>query len=218
MTGSVKTNHFLSRKLNIMNEFLFTNRINETISSLEVATENINQVGVDKNRWKWIIIATHNALQNTMVEALWLGNGFQAMTKKSVKKWMEVHYQESDNKKYPALKLDSFPELYKSICDTNIMSGYIHSKAFTAEKRHNDSVIKLNKIRNRFIHFEITTWSLNINGIPNIIIDCIDILTFLIRDSNNILITNPEYEDILNKSLNKLAHLLQQIDKDICDT
>ncbi|OQW98216.1 MAG: hypothetical protein BWK73_53025 [Thiothrix lacustris] len=200
-----------------MNKYLSINRINEIISSIEIVIENLNQVKVDENRWKWIIIATHNALQNTMVEALWLGNGFRAMTEKSVEKWMRVHQEKSDKKKYPTLKLANFPELYKRICDKDIMVGYIHSKVFTAEDRHGYAVDKLNKIRNRFIHFELTIWNLNINGIPNIIMDCIDILKFLVQDSNNILIADFQDQDRLNKSIDKLVHILREINKDVCD-
>jgi hypothetical protein len=202
----------------MINHYLSTNRINEVISSLEVVIDNFNHIKVDKNRWKWIVIATHNSLQNIMVEALWFSNGFRAMTKESVNKWMKVHQEESDNKKYPALKLANFPELYKRICDKDTMDGYIHSKAFTAEQRHNHSIYTLNKIRNRFIHFELTSWSLNINDIPNIIIDCIDILKFLVHNSNNILIVNPQDQGRLNKSIDKLIYITHEINNDICGT
>lgn len=199
-----------------MSKYLSTNRVNEVISSLELTTENLQKVSKDANRWKWIIIATHNALQNIMVEALWLGNGFGAMTDKSVKKWYEEY--ENNNESSVQLRLANFNDLYKRIKKKKLMCGYVHSRPFKPEQKHTLAVKNINLIRNRFIHFEISVWGLEINGLPDICINCMEILKFLVLESGNIAIWDAIERERLNKSIDNSVNMLMSIREELLAT
>jgi len=192
-----------------MADFLSTNILKEAASSLELTEENLLLVEADVYRWKWVIIATHNSLQNIMVASLRHGNGFHSMTNDSFKKWM-IAYR--GNQPLPPTKLASFLDLYKRIKKKRIMECYVFSKSFSAEQHHTESIKKLNTIRNRFIHFEIDIWSLELAGLPRICLSCFDIMRFLVCESDNIMGHKPEELGRLKESISNVITHLQKLD------
>jgi hypothetical protein len=79
--------------------------------------------------------------------------------------------------------LDDFMNLYKSTKDPDEMRKYMGSKHFVPTKRQDESIYKLNTIRNEFIHFVPKGYIAPINGMPDIISDCLDYIEFLVFKS-----------------------------------
>jgi hypothetical protein len=195
-----------------VSNYLKTNVINEAITSLNLVRESLHVVETDVYRWKWIIIALHNALQNTMVSALRQGNGFHAMNNDSVKQWMEAYQIDEP---LPPLKLANFLELYKRIKKKEIMESYVFSKRFVANQEHTNSVKKLNYLRNRFIHFELDIWSLEIVTMPDLCLHCLDVISFLVFESGNIILTAENEGEKLKSLLLDAIELLKHFNKNI---
>lgn len=86
-----------------MELFLRTDETEEAISALEMLSEITPFLVKDIYRWKWSIIATHNALQGFMVLALRHGNGLLALKDKIAAEWLKAHSEggvSGDLKKY----------------------------------------------------------------------------------------------------------------------
>lgn len=192
-----------------MPDYLSTNIITESVSSLELLKENLLVVENDVYRWKWTVIALHNALQNTMVSALKQGNGFHSMTNDSYKKWMEAY---RGNEPLPSAKLANFLDLYKRIKKKHIMECYVYSKRFTAKQEHTESVKKLNGIRNRFIHFELDVWSLEISGMSELCLHCMDVIRFLVYDSGNVSFYKEGEGKRMKSAITDVISILQDLD------
>ena len=184
----------------------------EANSGLELVIENIKLVENDVFRWKWIIIALHNSMQNIMVAALKNGNGLNSMTNSSAKEWLNAYER---NQPFPQTKLANFLDLYKRIKKRRIMECYIGSKAFTATHSHTESVKFLNSVRNRFTHFELDVWSLKTDDLPCVCLHCLDVIRFLVFESGNITFyresQNIELQNTISKSISMLHNLDSKI-------
>ena len=192
-----------------MPDYLSTNIVSEATSSLYLVMENTLLVENDPFRWKWIVIALHNSLQNTMVSALKQGNGFHAMTNDSFKKWMEAY---RGNEPLPPTKLANFLDLYKRIKKKHVMECYVHSRRFVAKQEHTESIKKLNSIRNRFIHFELDVWSLEITAMPELCLHCMDVIRFLVFESGNVTFYKEGEDKRMKSAITDAINMLQDFD------
>ncbi len=195
-----------------MTEYLSTNILNEAISSLALVMENLELVEKDVYRWKWVVIALHNSMQNIMVSALKQGNGFHSMKHESYKKWIEAY---RNSQPLPPTKLASFLELYKRIKKNKVMECYLGSKAFVAKQEHTESVKKLNNIRNSFVHFELDVWSLETTGMPKLCLRCMDVVRFLVFDSGNIIISEEAQRVILRNAVSQTIRSFEQLNSQL---
>lgn len=174
-----------------MDLWLRTDETEEAISALEMIAEAVPSLIADTYRWKWVIIITHNALQGFMVLALRHGNGLLALKDEIAAQWLKAYREGGE---YPVEKLDNFLNLYKKV-KSDRMLCYGHSKKFKATPDHNRSVKKLNELRNEFIHFVPKGWSLELTGLPEICIACLEVIEFLGWESGNIIL----YKEIQQK-------------------
>ena len=192
-----------------MDLWLRTDETEEAVSALEMLAETAPFLLTDSYRWKWAIIATHNALQGFMVLALRQGNGLLALKDEIAAQWLKA-YREDGN--YPVEKLDNFLNLYKKV-KSDRMLCYVHSRKFIAAPDHNRSVRKLNELRNEFIHFVPKGWSLELTGLPEICLCCLEVIEFLGWESGNIIL----YKDVQQKralsAINKAKKALADIKK-----
>jgi len=165
-----------------MSPRLRTNETKEAISALEMIAETAKSLGKDRYRWKWTIIATHNALQGFMILALQMGNGLLVLKENIAAQWLKAL---REGGQYPTEKLDSFLNLYKKI-KSDLMLRYENSKKFEAKPNHDRAVERLNELRNDFIHFVPKGWCLELTGLPEICLSCLEIMEFLGWESENV--------------------------------
>jgi hypothetical protein len=175
------------REITKMELWLRTDEHEEAVSALEMIAESSALVLKDSYRWKWVLIATHNALQGFMVLALRQGNGLKALKDHIAAKWLKAYREGGE---YPIEQLDSFLNLYKKV-KSDQMICFVHSQSFSAKNSHDKSVKKLNSFRNEFIHFVPKGWSLELTGLPEICLDCLEVAEFLGWQSGNV----PWYEE-----------------------
>lgn len=69
-------------------------------------------------------------------------------------------------------------------------------KAFNPKTDQDSSVEKLNEVRNEFMHFDPKLWVLEINGMPKIVAEIMDIIYFLAFESNNIILNDSKKEEV----------------------
>lgn len=152
--------------------------------ALNIVKNQIDLVEKDLHSWEWVIIALHNALQGSMVLALRGSNGLNVLNDECATKWMEAY--EMDKQPPSDIKLDSFMNLYKKIKSKSMLL-YGISKKFDPKGTQGKSIKQLNKFRNEFIHFVPKSWSIEVSGFPQMVIDCLEIMYFLLFESCNVL-------------------------------
>jgi len=179
-------------------KWLETDALREAVLALEMVSEQASKIDEDLYRWKWVILALHNALQGFMVLALRGTNNLNVISKKDAQAWIEAY---DADQALPSTKLDDFLSLYKKI-KSDAMLMWTCSKKYTTSGQQGWSIKKLNTLRNNFIHFLPSNYAIQISGLPNICIDCINIIRFLGWESGNIFWQG--YKDLESTALQAL--------------
>jgi len=181
--------------------YIHTNEYLECLNSLMFVSELTRKLKTTPYYWKWVIISFHNAIQSLMVMSLQGTNGLLTLKKKSEEAWLKSYYEGSQNRS--KLELDNFLNLYDKIKSTNHLS-FEHSKQYCPPGNQDFSVKTLNSLRNDFIHFGSRFWSVEISGLPKIILDCLDIAIFQCEFSGTIFFTDSRpREPLLNELYNQ---------------
>jgi hypothetical protein len=167
-----------------MEHWLRTDERQEFISSMRMVHKCLISVEDDIEQWKWAVIALHNAVQGAMVQALRAGNDFRIMPEKLAQKCYQAH---REDKSWPKVKMDSFPNLYKKVQSQEMMLFYTHSKILPSDPDRDYCVNKLLELRNSFIHFMPQGWSIEVSGLPHICISLIEMIKFLCWESGNVI-------------------------------
>ncbi len=76
-----------------------------------------------------------------------------------------------------------------------MMLIYGHSLKFQPTGTQDGSVKFLNRLRNQFVHFTPMVWALELEGLPAIFVDSLDIAEFLAWQSNNVFWTDAELKN-----------------------
>lgn len=171
-----------------MAKWIRTDERNELISSLKMVCESVSKVDHDIEYWKWAVIALHNSLQGSMVMSLRAGNDFRIMPEKLAEKCLKAY---RENRPWPKVKMDNFPNLYKKVKSIEHMHFLTCSRELPEDQERDRAVEKILELRNIFMHFMPQGWSLEVSGLPNIFISLLNMENFLIFESGNVTI----YED-----------------------
>ena len=161
--------------------WLRTDEIEELVSALEHCAELASGLESNLMNWKWLIIALHNALQGACVCALRGRDnaGITMLTKKSAKEvwhWLDVESRKSPAPPMPEERLAAMPELYQRVADTTHLPDPCR---LPTDPSRDDDVKRLNRLRNRFIHFVPAGFSLEVSGMPRIVGHCCDAIEHL---------------------------------------
>jgi hypothetical protein len=182
-----------TRNKDMGEEWLITDEVVEAVSAFEVFAEEVQRVSVDPYRWKWAIIALHSGLQGLMVLALQGSHGLNVLRPEDTDRWLEAHERGGP---YPGdLKLDNFLSLYKKIKGDKMLM-YVDSQKFVPKGSEGSSVKLLNRLRNKFVHFTPSVWSLQLSGLPAMALDCLSTAEFLAWQSHNVAWSE---EDLSNR-------------------
>lgn len=120
--------------------WLYTDLEQEAISALEMVYEQLGHIQVDTYRWKWVIIALHNSVQNFMLLGLRGTNNVNVMKPKDARAWIQAY---DNNTNLPAGELDYFLELYKKIKGKQMLI-WSNSQKFVPQGQHGRSIKRLN--------------------------------------------------------------------------
>lgn len=177
----------------------------EVVESLRMVAELLPTVEADRYRWKWVVIALHNALQASMVAAL-TDTSFQRVVKrprlsrqeqrKRRLRWLRPRVvdvqrrskQGRIGRREPRVsyQLDDFLELYDKIKKPAWMNRYGEDNTFRPCGTQGASVKRLNTLRNEFIHFVPALTRRGIVDLPQLVSDCATVVAWLATESNAI--------------------------------
>jgi hypothetical protein len=164
--------------------WLRTDEREDAVRSLQWAATLAADVVNDPHVWKWQLVALHSAVQGFMVLALEKGNGLLALRPDIATKWLKA-YRSRDTEQplpYPADKLDGFMNLYGKIKESQHFP-----KPFVPGLTHDRSLRVLNELRNEFIHFTPKGWSLELTGLPDLLVDAAGVITWCTDDSGTLI-------------------------------
>jgi hypothetical protein len=102
--------------------------------------------------------------------------------------------------------LDAYDDLYKKVKSDKMML-WSNSRKFVPKGQQGRSIKRLNDYRNDFVHYMPKSWSIEVSGLPAISMDCMELIGFLINESNNIQLRPKEHQ--------QLQHLLTEIDENL---
>ncbi len=191
----------LSRRINrqkkVGEKYLITDGFVETVSAFEALVDELQRILSDPYRWKWAILAMHSGLQGMMVLALQGSNGLHVLKPDDAARWLDAYEQGGP---LPSdFKLDDFLSLYEKI-KRDLMLMYGHSQKFRPGGTQGSSIKFLNRIRNEYVHFTPKVWALELEGLPNKLLDTLDIAEFLAWQSGNIFWRESDLEQRIREA------------------
>ncbi|MEY4965216.1 MAG: hypothetical protein RL274_799 [Pseudomonadota bacterium] len=162
--------------------WLRTNEVEQFVGALEFAAEIVPSTAADNTRWKWVIIALHNALQGACVCALSGADtaGTSYLSEKSGAKmwhWLDVTSRSPAPAHPPNERLSELLILYQRVKDRSYLS-----EPLKVDDETDRSVDILNNLRNKFTHFISQSWGLELSGLPKIVQSVCDIVEYLALD------------------------------------
>lgn len=177
-----------------------TNPLNNAYNDLQKLNEFYDRAQQDESYWKWVILALHSALYNFMLISL-MHTDMSGIWVKDIR---DIHERiDIFNKK---MRLITFSEAFKRIRDANKMRKYVTSKPFVSSRDTVVSMVLLNKqYRNQFIHYAPVGWSITVAAIKEVIRDTLPVLSFLISESGNIILSEDEKKKLTGQVNSMLA-------------
>ncbi|MCH7517955.1 MAG: hypothetical protein IH964_02855 [Candidatus Dadabacteria bacterium] len=155
------------------------------IDYLEKAHIFIKQTENDNMAWKWAIISLYTALYGFAVCAC-AGTSPEIVAKKNKK-----------GKHKGERQLISLSKALRYCQDPSYMERYVFSKHLILNNEQIESIDWLkDKFRHQFEHFWPKGWSIELHGMPHILIDVLDIIRFLAIDTHNIRFTQTQRRKI----------------------
>lgn len=176
--------------------------------SLRKAADTAPLVKSDLTQWKWLLITLHAATQGVFVLALARGNGLLTLKTSHAKKWLKAY--QSGGPPPPKLDLEYFLELYAK------------AKALTAKRSlkitdgpaHDQAMKRLNDLRNDFIHFGPRSWSIELIGLPDMCLRCLEFLEHLGWNSGLVKWTSIAQSRRARRALRTVRRNLVQLDRE----
>ena len=177
------------------------NEVSEPFNAIKMTKEFLERSGQDIYYLKWAILAVHNALQGFMVLAL------KGTSNLPIIKWKK----EYDGK--PAYKILSDPQ--QKLCSFTELFNRIKSKKHMQNTVFKDesgkitcSIKELNHIRDQFIHYLPLAWSIGTQGMANVLLDSMLVISFLTR---NCIEVNRHYEEQQLSEISKAIEICNSI-------
>ena len=166
---------------NIKSVYLRLDEKTNAIDYLEKAYIFIKQTENDNMAWKWAIITLHTALYGFAICAC-AGTSPEIVAPK--------------NKKGER-QLISLGKALRYCQDPTYMNMNVSSKHLTLNNKEIESINWLkDKFRHQFEHFSPKGWSIELHGMPHILIDILDIIRFLAIETKNIRFTQTQVRKI----------------------
>lgn len=188
--------------------WLTTNELQEAAKALKMVDDCLQRAEEDHYHWKWVLVALHNSLQGYMVCALRGQNELNVLKDRVAQLMLEA---EKDNLPKPREELDTFLNLFKKIQNEKMMAPG-EGKKYVPKGHQDRSIRKINQLRNQFIHFKPKAWVLELNILPKIALDGIDVIDFLVFTSGTIKAAGVQKKDI-RADLDKIEQNLLRLEK-----
>lgn len=181
-----------------------TDTADDTIASLELASDFLRAAESDERYWKWFVIACHAGVQGVFALVLERGNGLLVQKPGVMKRTLQAF---SGGTAIPDPHMDNFIRLYQKVQSRqNLRSSSVNPVLPTPEG--DAAITSLNELRDEFLHFNVKGWSVELELIRNCAKQCIRIASFLVGQSQAILWHEAQHED---RAKSALALLEEQL-------
>jgi hypothetical protein len=193
-----------------MSIWIQTNEQEEAVGALEAFARFLPRVREDPFDWRWVILSLHTALQGFMVVAIRDTAGMFPLRDDLAAKWMKAY---RSGQSPPKERLDSFPNLYKKIRRKDI-ADFLQGNPFVPSGTQGCSVEMLNRLRNQFVHFLPASWALEATGLPQICLDCLAIVRYLVHDYRRLLWRDAAHLQRIDGARGRATAILQDLKRE----
>lgn len=173
------------------NEYLHLDEFKDTIASLKMLVIALRELENDPSFWKQAILSTHSALQGACVCILTRTDGGGALAERSEKALMIKLYGESehgrniddDSVHRPKEFIASLPELLSRLPGGLVVNITKRSATCYPYNKEGD-LRRLHEFRNKLTHFPPVSWSLEVAGLPRILLTAIGLIDEISRSNS----------------------------------
>ena len=193
-----------------LSEWLRVDEYEDAVNALEHAVDVASTLDSTPLNWKWLLIAIHNAFQGALVCTLSGSHGTGALTEKSMAAIWDWYEAPSNDPraKHPKEWLAPPLDLYARAKQENYMSEFGGNPIRTTPEQDND-VRKLNELRRSFAHYTPRLWSIEIVGLPRIVINVVEVIEDLLE--------HPSFSYRLkDKQMNRARRAIKQLRETFC--
>ena len=163
----------------------------------ENAIDNLEMVhhfltGIESERkWKWAIIALHQALYGFLISALRGTDGRLLLKPPSRKKPQER-------------QLIGIWEALKRMKDPDSFI-WVNAKPLETDSEDDFAIDRLiNGFRNEFEHFKPKQWSIEVSGMPKILLTVLGVIEYIALQSNTVIYRSDREEEIVTETISSI--------------
>lgn len=159
--------------------WLRTNPIQELVEILEFAADNSRDFGLTAEKWRWLILSLHLGVQAALICALkgYDTSGTSILSAPSARQTLDwLHTDPKQRGQAPNQQLAPMRNLLKRAQQPSYLPDPYR---LTLPQHKIDDVLRLNELRNQFVHFAVDGWSLDADGLPRIAMHSIEVIEHL---------------------------------------
>lgn len=188
-----------------------TDEVKDVAGSIRHVIRVAPFVGEDPLAWKWIVLALHSALQGACICHLTTTAApMGAVTKRNAGEWV-AYFEESRTNpeaKPPKTHLMGLPDLLKAVRRPHSAGGHGDDAGVAISDSELSWLVRFHDdIRNQFVHFEPSGWSIEVSGIPEMAKLVARIIEDILRVGWAFRHQNHEQRQEMHKSLKTLASI-----------
>lgn len=153
-------------------EWVHVDEAEDVAASVRHAIRSREFTADDPQAWKWVALALHSALQGACVcHLVTTAAPVDAVTKQNAEEWLAFF---EASRKDPAAKppktyLMTLPALLKAARKSQSAGDRSNSLGIEISDQELQWLCRFHQeVRNQFVHFEPSGWSLEISGIPEL--------------------------------------------------
>jgi hypothetical protein len=171
----------------------------QAVGALKIVAEMLPQTIEEPYRWKWVVVALHDALYGFMGLALRRSDGAQLLTLKHERqqyaRWQREREQGGPIVERSPTRIDQFLNFFEKIQDPARMRHFIDSRAFVPTPDQDQSVRYLDRLRNDLVHYSDTTRMVWIAALPGVVVDGVTVIRWLVEESHTFFLHPEELEE-----------------------
>jgi hypothetical protein len=172
----------------------------QTIDALRHVAELLPRAVDDPYLWKWIVIATFDALHGFFGLALRRGDGAQLLSqdheRRTYKRWKQERLRGGPIVERKPDRVDETRNLYLKILDPERMR-YLGGSPFTPTADEDSAFEYLAHLRDKLTHHGHDTRSVYVGELPEIVIECLAIIEWLFEKSGTIRPRQEERDQVM---------------------
>lgn len=159
--------------------WLRTSSVRELVDTLRFVARCSQNLNEDPESWRWLILSLHLGVQGALVCALKAQDTsgvsiLATVSAKRMQEWLEASDRSSTAA--PNQQLAPMRDLLKR-AQSAVYLPDPHRLPFPQATI--DDVLRLNDLRNKFAHFVVDGWTLELDGLPRIALHTIDVIEHL---------------------------------------